>query len=63
MVDDYKLACKLSSKLLRGTLEQTKIECGIYRKKAAGDMYTLPSSVRSKKLKQDIQSCMCHMQL
>ena len=30
------------------------MECGIYRKKAAADMYILPSSAHSKKLKQGI---------
>jgi len=40
------------AKLVRGTLGQIKLE--IYRKKAAADMYILPSSALSKKLKQGI---------
>jgi hypothetical protein len=44
----------LWQKLVRGTLGQIKLECGIYRKKAAADMYILPSSAHSKKLKQGI---------
>ena len=39
--------------LVRGTLGQIKLECGIYRKKAAADMY-IPSSAHSKKLRQGI---------
>ena len=38
--------------LSRGTLGQIKLDCGIYRKKAAADMYILPSSAHSKKIKQ-----------
>jgi hypothetical protein len=41
----------LWQKLVRGTLGQIRIECGIYRKKAAADMYILPSSAHSKKLR------------
>ena len=44
----------LWQKLVRGTLGQIKLECGIYRKKAAADMYILPSSAHSKKLRQGI---------
>jgi len=44
----------LWQKLVRGTLGQVRIECGIYRKKAAADMYILPSSAHSDKLKQGI---------
>jgi hypothetical protein len=44
----------LWQKLVRGTLGQIRLECGIYRKKAAADMYILPSSAHSKKLKQGI---------
>jgi hypothetical protein len=44
----------LWQKLGRGTLGQIRIECGIYRKKAAADMYILPSSAHSDKLKQGI---------
>jgi hypothetical protein len=44
----------LWQKLVRGTSGQIKLECGIYRKKAAADMYILPSSAHSKKLKQGI---------
>ena len=44
----------LWQKLVSGTLGQIKLECGIYRKKAAADMYILPSSAHSKKLKQGI---------
>ena len=44
----------LWQKLVRGTLGQIKLECGIYRKKAAADMYILPSSAHSRKLKQGI---------
>ncbi len=33
----------LWQKLFRGTLGQIRIKCGIYRKKAAADMYILPS--------------------
>jgi hypothetical protein len=36
------------------SLGQIRLECGIYRKKAAADMYILPSSAHSKKLKQGI---------
>ena len=43
----------LWQKLVRGTLGQIKLECGIYRKKAAADMY-IPSSAHSKKLRQGI---------
>ena len=32
----------LCQKLVRGTLRQTKLECGIYKKNAAADMYILP---------------------
>ena len=44
----------LWQKLVRGTLGQVRVECGIYRKKAAADMYILPSSAHSDKLKQGI---------
>ncbi len=44
----------LWQKLVRDTLGQIKLECGIYRKKTAVDMYTIPSSTHSKKLKQVI---------
>ena len=44
----------LWQKLVRGTLGQIRLECGIYRKKSAVDMYILPRSVHSKKLRQDI---------
>ena len=44
----------LWQKLVRGTLGQIRLECGIYRKKAAADMYILPSSAHSKKLRQGI---------
>ena len=44
----------LWQKLVRGTLGQIRVECGIYRKKAAADMYILPCSAHSHKLKQGI---------
>ena len=44
----------LWQKLVRGTLGQIRIECGIYRKQAAADMYILSSSAHSDKLKQGI---------
>ena len=44
----------LWQKLVRGTLGQIRIECGIYRKQAASDMYILSSSAHSDKLKQGI---------
>ena len=44
----------LWQKLVRGTLGQIRLECGIHRKKAAADMYILPSSAHSKKLRQGI---------
>jgi hypothetical protein len=44
----------LWQKLVRRTLGRIRLECDIYRKKTTADMYTLPSSTISEKLKQDI---------
>ena len=60
----YKSQMKVFEQLVAGILTQVlesvergprqiKLECGIYRKKAAADMY-IPSSAHSKKLRQGI---------